>query len=117
MQSQEPYSQADNSADMTMSNDNAASFDKTNSLDQTGQEQEKEKKPTGTPIPMPAVGHTLEFPRRDTVYKKKESLPFDEFYSNVWKNRPRDDRKEKCLKWLVFAIAGVAIGVTAFLMD
>lgn len=66
---------------------------------------------------MPAVGHTLEFPRADTAYKKKESLPFDEIYSNVWRNRPRDERKEKCLKWLVFALAGVAIGLTAFCMS
>lgn len=66
---------------------------------------------------MPAIGHTLEFPRRDTAYKKKESLPYDECYSNVWKNRPRDESREKCKKWLVFALAGLAIGVTAFAMD
>lgn len=48
----------------------------------------------GPPIPMPAIGHTLEFPRKDTAYKKKESIPFDECYSNVWKNRPRDEKGE-----------------------
>jgi len=44
------------------------------------------------PVAMPAVGHTLEFPRKDNAYKKKESLPFDEIYSNVWKNRPANEK-------------------------
>ena len=30
------------------------------------------------PIPMAGVGKTLIFPRKDTIFKKKESLPFDE---------------------------------------
>jgi hypothetical protein len=68
-------------------------------------------------VPMPAVGHTLEFPRKDTAYKKKESLPYDECYSNAWKNRPRNDRRERIAKWLAFVLAGFAIGVTAFCMD
>lgn len=29
-------------------------------------------------ITMPAVGKTLVFPREDNVFKKKESLPYDE---------------------------------------
>ena len=30
------------------------------------------------PINMPSKGHTTSFPRTDTAYKKKESIPFDE---------------------------------------
>ena len=30
-------------------------------------------------VNMPAEGRTLVFPRVDNAYKKKESLPFDEF--------------------------------------
>ena len=80
-------------------------------------EEEGEKPKPAAPILMPAVGHTLEFPRKDTAYKKKESLPFDECYSNVWKNRPRNDGRERVAKWLAFVLAGIAIGITAFLMD
>ena len=31
-----------------------------------------EVKKAAVPTPMPAAGHTLEFPRRDNMYKKKE---------------------------------------------
>ena len=33
---------------------------------------------------MSAVGKTLKFPRKDNMYKKKESLPYDEVHSLVW---------------------------------
>ena len=32
----------------------------------------------GPPKGMPAVGHTTDFPRADNLYRKKESLPYDE---------------------------------------
>lgn len=65
---------------------------------------------------MPAVGYTLVFPRKDTAYKKKESLPYDEIYSNVWKQRPRNENNERIRKWVAFVIAGFIIGLTAFCM-
>ena len=86
------------------------------SFEDVAKEAEEVKKAV-VPTPMPAAGHTLEFPRRDNMYKKKESLPYDEVYSNVWKSRPRDYKGENCRKWLVFAMAGFLIGVTAFLMS
>jgi len=33
---------------------------------------------------MSPVGKTLNFPRRDNIYKKKESLPYDEVQSLIW---------------------------------
>ena len=43
----------------------------------------------GTPkekqIPMSYLGNTLEFPRKDNVYKSKEALPYDEADSLVWR--------------------------------
>ena len=77
-----------------------------------------EAKPqSGGPVTMPSVGHTLVFPRTDTAYKKKESLPFDEMYSNVWKKRPRNEKNEKVRSWLAFVLAGLLIGLTAFCMS
>ena len=49
--------------------------------------------PTG-PVAMAAVGKTLIFPRIDNIYKKKESLPFDEVNSLVWQDRPRQRKRE-----------------------
>lgn len=95
--------------------DDFGSVDQSASVD-ASQSMEEAPKPAA-PIPMPAVGHTLEFPRKDTAYRKKESLPFDECYSNVWKNRPRNEEREKVARWLAFALAGLAIGITAFFMD
>ena len=92
-----------------------SSADQAAANDGSGNIEEDEK--PAAPIPMPAVGHTLDFPRKDTAYKKKESLPFDECYSNVWKNRPRNDGAERVAKWLAFVLAGIAIGITAFGMD
>jgi hypothetical protein len=36
---------------------------------------------------MPNSGNTTEYPRKDNVYKKKESIPYDEHRSVVWKNK------------------------------
>ena len=32
----------------------------------------------GAPRGMPPAGRTLAFPRKDNMYKKKESIPYDE---------------------------------------
>jgi len=41
-------------------------------------ESEYFKAADGAPKGMPAVGHTTNFPREDNLYRKKESLPYDE---------------------------------------
>jgi len=65
---------------------------------------------------MSAVGHDTVFPRKDNVFKKKESLPFDEAQSIVWKER-EPIANEEILRWLGFIVAGMLIGFTAFCMD
>ena len=40
------------------------------------------------PKGMSALGHTTVFPREDNMYKSKESIPYDEEQSKVWKDRP-----------------------------
>ena len=65
---------------------------------------------------MSPIGHDTEFPRKDNAYKKKESLPFDEAQTVIWKERdiaPNED----FLAWLAFILAGFCIGFTAFCMD
>ena len=42
------------------------------------EESEVVRLPDGPPKGMPAVGHTTDFPRADNLYRKKESLPYDE---------------------------------------
>lgn len=82
-----------------------------------GEDDAKAKEPEEKPVPMSYIGHTLEFPRKDNVYKKKEALPFDEAHSLVWKRAFRNDWKENLKHWLVYMIAGAMIGITAFGMD
>ena len=73
-------------------------------------------KPSG-PIPMGAVGRTLVFPRQDTVFKSKESLPFDEANSLVWIDRPFQKRREQTKAWLAHFLVGISVGTVAFLMQ
>lgn len=67
-------------------------------------------------VPMPAVGHTMEFPRRDNIYKNKESLPFDEAHSKVWKDRKANEVNEVIKEWFVYILIGVIVGTIAFWM-
>lgn len=68
---------------------------------------------------MPNSGNTTEFPRKDNVYKKKESIPYDEHRSVVWKSK--DDKPSKksqeIRSWFVHALIGALIGITTFVMD
>ena len=41
-------------------------------------------------VAMSPIGHTTVFPRKDNIYEHKESIPFDETQSLVWKNRPKN---------------------------
>ena len=65
---------------------------------------------------MSYLGHTLVFPRKDNVYKKKEALPFDEINSNVWKRAFRNDWKENLKQWVIYITCGIIVGLTAFCM-
>jgi hypothetical protein len=65
---------------------------------------------------MPAVGNTSAFPRADNLYKAKESIPFDECQSKVWRDRPTNETKEAIKEWGAYAMIGLLIGITAFLM-
>jgi chloride channel 7 len=76
---------------------------------------DKPKKAVG-PVAMGAVGKTLIFPRKDNIFKKKESLPFDEINSLVWQDRPFQKRKEQTKTWLAHFLVGISVGVVAFLM-
>ena len=66
---------------------------------------------------MPAVGKTFIFPREDNVFKKKESLPYDEIQTQVWIERPKERQKEHLKEWLAYILLGLGIGSTAFLMS
>ena len=68
--------------------------DDDSSKDQIDEDQEKPKnmlaqKKVVPDVGMSPVGKTLKFPRRDNLFKKKESLPYDEVQSLVWQTRPR----------------------------
>jgi hypothetical protein len=41
------------------------------------------------PVSMSPVGKTYSFPREDNIFLHKESLPYDEIQTQVWKERPR----------------------------
>ena len=65
---------------------------------------------------MPAIGHTTEFPRSDNVYKKKESIPYDEAQSLVWKERPVEPFKESVKEFTIFVVMGLIVGTVSFIM-
>ena len=68
------------------------------------------------PKGMSSVGSTTVFPRVDNLYKKKESLPFDEAQTKIWKDRPSNETRESAKEWLAYSVMGLLIGTTAFFM-
>ena len=66
---------------------------------------------------MPARGNTTEFPRKDNMYRSKESLAFDEAQSLVWTRH----RPERCSfeteNFLLHVLTGIGIGIMAFIME
>ena len=68
------------------------------------------------PKSMSSVGSTTMFPRQDNLYRKKESIPFDESQALIWKDRPADVNKEAVKEWLAYSVMGILIGTTAFIM-
>ena len=75
------------------------------------------KKDDHKPVSMSAVGKTLSFPRADNIFKHKESLPYDEVQTQVWRERPRRGGKDKTRQWRAYFYLGVLIGGVAFLMS
>lgn len=65
---------------------------------------------------MPPEGKTLEFPREDNLYKKKQSLPYDEVQTKVWRDRPTMRKKEQAKEWLVYMLVGLISGSVAYCM-
>ena len=63
---------------------------------------------------MPALGKTKEFPRVDNYYTKKESLPYDESQTKIWRNRERRYSREKFKEWVAYCLVGVLCGTVAF---
>ena len=68
-------------------------------------------------VGMSPVGKTLKFPRKDNLYKKKESLPYDEVQSNVWQTRPRQRKTDHSREWLAHFYVGIAVAIVAFMME
>ena len=65
-------------------------------------------------IPMPAWGKTREFPRKDNMFKNKESLAFEEVNSLVWKDRAVVKWEEYFKEWIAHFLIGVIVGSIAF---
>jgi hypothetical protein len=68
------------------------------------------------PVSMSSVGKTHMFPRTDNIYKKKESLPYDESQTKVWRDRPRIRKHEHMIEWKAYLFLGVIVGCIAFFM-
>lgn len=66
---------------------------------------------------MPAVGKTLVFPREDNVFKTKESIPYDEIQTKVWRDRPKRRSAEHIREWGAYILLGLGIGFTGFVMS
>lgn len=66
---------------------------------------------------MPSEGRTLEFPRKDNAYENKDSIPLDEYQSQIWLERPQDEFKENSKEWFAMALVGVSVGSMAFLLE
>ena len=56
------------------------------------------------------------YPRKDSEYKKKDSLDFQRTMGNVYKKRPTGYAIQGLL-WLACLIIGVSMGTVAFLLD
>jgi hypothetical protein len=65
---------------------------------------------------MPAVGKTKVFPRIDNYYTSKESLPYDEAQTKVWRNREKKYSREKFKEWAAYILVGMISGTVAFIM-
>lgn len=67
------------------------------------------------PIPMIPKGFTDTFPREDNLYTLKEGMPYDEIYTKVWAERPRNILCEEFKYWFAFVTLGTLVGCVGFL--
>ena len=69
---------------------------------------------------MSADENTKKWPREDNMYKKKESLPFDESRSLVWLrsevNTHANSFNGQCIRFFVYLIIGLSVGLCALAM-
>lgn len=56
------------------------------------------------------------FPRLDNVFKKKESLSFEEAHSNVWRERPNQGDIECWKEWWAYMAVGILVGSIAWIL-
>ena len=70
----------------------------------------------GAPIAMPCWGQDYIFPRPDNIFKKKESLAFEEAHSLVWRDRAINHNLEGFKEWIAHILVGILVGFIAFLM-
>jgi hypothetical protein len=73
------------------------------------------QKDTG-PKAKPPEGKTYIFPREDNMYKKKQSLPYDEVQTKVWRDRPKMAKMEQAKEWFVYMMVGFVSGTVAYAM-
>jgi len=66
------------------------------------------------PVAMPPKGFTNEFPRKDNLFTLKEAMPYDEIYTKVWAERPRNIACEEFKYWCAFATLGTLVGIVGF---
>ena len=59
----------------------------------------KKAQPQKGVVKMPQSGKTFMFPREDTAFKSKESIPYDESQTQIWLNRPRLKQYESFKEW------------------
>jgi hypothetical protein len=68
-------------------------------------------------VKMKATGYTKVFPREDNIFKKKDSLAFEESKALIWTDRPEHKLKERFLEILAYFLLAFAVGTIAFLMS
>jgi len=66
------------------------------------------------PVAMAPKGFTNEFPRKDNLFTLKEAMPYDEIYTKVWAERPRNIACEEFKYWFAFVVMGVLVGIVGF---
>jgi len=59
-------------------------------------------------------GYTNEFPRKDNLFTLKEAMPYDEIYTKVWAERPRNVACEEFKYWFAFVTMSVLVGICGF---
>ena len=65
---------------------------------------------------MSAVGDDTEFPRTDNYFIGMESHSYQEGQAKIWKDR-QSHWSEVYLEWLLYALMGIGVGITAFSME